>query len=273
MHRLVGEDDHGFDAPGVPPAPGCQITQRTAERRIEVRQPRAREGDPERVAAGAGERVALVAPDANGAARDPPGLRAEPLLCPRALVGGERPPRLRPVGACGEPDDHHRCQRSGEPRGRAAPPGRPYRRRQVPDSVLVLDDLAEPEIRVLGAGAEAAASTSRARSRRPRRTNSISAASSTTSGSQNGIHARRSSRKSQATTKTRAAARSAAWTEARFHMSARVERGGARLDCWLWLKARAPESGSGFSPSQQFPGLGLSPSQRFQPSSRRLPGD
>ena len=52
-------------------------------------------------------------------------------------------------------------------------------------------------------------------SRRPRTTNSISAAKSRTSGSQNGIHARRSSLKSQATTNTSAAARAADWSVSR----------------------------------------------------------
>ena len=133
-----------------PVAAEGEVVERSADGGVEVREPGARERDAERVAAGAGEGVALVAADPDTTPRDPRRLGGEARLRSRPAVRRERAPRRRPVASDREEHDH------GGPRGTddpADPPGATLgtgRRRNEANAFLVLDELAEAEIRVLG---------------------------------------------------------------------------------------------------------------------------
>jgi hypothetical protein len=153
MDGFVGEDDHRVDRPlAAAVSVEGEVVHGAADRRIEVRERGPGEGDAERVASGPREGVAVVAADPHGRARDARRLRREPGLGPRPLARGKGLPGGRAVAPYGERHDDRREHAADEPRHR--PPGAlgTGRRRQEVDAVLVLDELTEAEVSVLGAG-------------------------------------------------------------------------------------------------------------------------
>ena len=127
-----------------------QVVERAADARIEVRDARSRKRDAQRVAPCAGEVVLLVAAERHRPARNLGPLRREALHCRRPLVPRERLPRPRAVGARREreQDDHgQRTHDADDPAAlRRLRPGRGW---NPVNSVLVLHELAEPEVGVL----------------------------------------------------------------------------------------------------------------------------
>ena len=142
---LVREDDQRLGRPLAPtpvPAEG-EVVERTADGRVEVREPGPEKRDAERVASRAGERVAVVAANAHRAARDGRRLRGEACFgtCP-GIRRQRRPGRRR-----------GRCERRGRPRRLPLPRRRSSRR----------------AARVARAGPAAGRSARRRRPRRARR--------------------------------------------------------------------------------------------------------
>ena len=128
-----------------------EVAERAADARVEVGDPRLRERDPERVAARAREVVLLVAAERDGPVRDRCGLGREPRDQARPLLRGDGLPRRRAVGPGGEEEEDDDGQDADRAKGPAARRRlRSGRRRHPVDSLLVLDELAEAEVRVLG---------------------------------------------------------------------------------------------------------------------------
>ncbi len=133
----------------APVAAEGEVVERSADGGVEVCEPRARERDTERVAAGARERVALVAADPHAPTGDPRCLGREARLRTRPAVDGERAPRRRPVASHREEHDHGGHRGPEDPAEPPAAALRAGRRWTEVDAFLVLDELTEAEVRVL----------------------------------------------------------------------------------------------------------------------------
>ena len=163
MDCLVRQHDEGVGRALIasPIASGRQVVERPTDVGIEVREVCTRERDAEGVAAGPGEGVAVVAADPHRAPRDARCLRREARFGSCPGLGRERRPRRSAIAVRREGDDRRSDDRANEP---AEPPAAPLGalgRWEEADAVLVLDELAEAEIGVLGAGWDARGTLSR----------------------------------------------------------------------------------------------------------------
>src|SRR4029079_6633649 len=151
MDGLVGEHDERVRRALVAATVSRerQVVETAADRRVEIGEPRPGERDAERVAAGAGERVALVAPDPHGPPRDARRLGREASLRGRTRVLREGDPGRAAVAPDSEEDDDRREPGTRDPAERAAASLGAGGGRQEPDSVVLLDHLSEPEVGVL----------------------------------------------------------------------------------------------------------------------------
>ena len=129
---------------------------------VEVREARARERDSERVAACAGECILGVAADPDACVRRSARASTEKRRSARrALVGRERRPCPGAIGPRRQRHDRDRENAADEPGDDRSTSGRARGRGDVAESLLVLDELAEPEVGVLGSRSEAAALAAR----------------------------------------------------------------------------------------------------------------
>ena len=112
---LVREHDDRLETALAALVARRDVAQRAADGRVEVGERAGGERDAERVAPGARERVAVVAADAHGSARNATRLGLEARLRLGAVVVGEPLPRRGAVAAHGQEDDDGRGEGTDEP--------------------------------------------------------------------------------------------------------------------------------------------------------------